>query len=54
MYRWWFLGCNMVEQGLSQVLSGVKLERKAIQLMAQMHDKKKKMETETDTETDTG
>ena len=42
----------MVEQGLSQVLLGVKLERKAIKLMAQMHDKKKKAETETETDTD--
>ena len=52
MYRWWILGCDMVEQGLSQVLLGVKLEGKAIQLMAQMHDKKKKTETETKTDTD--
>ena len=51
VYGWWLLGCNMVEHGLSQVLFGVKLERKAIQLMAQMHDKKKKMETETETDT---
>ena len=42
----------MVEQGLSQVLSGVKLERKAIQLMAKINDKKKKRETETETDTD--
>ena len=42
----------MVEQGLCQVLSGVKLKRKAIQLMVQMHDKKKKRETETETDMD--
>ena len=50
MYGWWLLGLDMVEQGISQMLGGVKLERKAIALMAQMHDKKNKGETETDTD----
>ena len=50
MYRWWLLGLDMVEQGIYQILGGVKLERKAIGLMAQMHDKKKEGETETDTD----
>ena len=44
------LGLDMVEQGIYQILGGVKLERKAIGLMAQMHDKKKEGETETDTD----
>ena len=51
MYGWWILGLDMVEQGLCQVAGGVKLERKAIELMAKMHDKKRK-EGETDTDTD--
>ena len=50
MYGWWLLGLDMVEQGISQILGGVKLERKAIALMAQMHDKKKEGKTETDTD----
>ena len=50
MYGWWLLGLDMVEQGISQILGGVKLDRKAIALMAQMYDKKKEGETETDTD----
>ena len=50
MYGWWVMGLDMVEQGLSQVLAGVKLERKAIELMARLHDKRKAAETETDTD----
>ena len=49
MYGWWVLGLNMVE-GISQMLGGVKLERKVIALMAKMHDKQNKGETKTDTD----
>ena len=35
---------------MSQMLGGVKLERKAAALMAKMHDQKKEHETETDTD----
>ena len=50
MYGWWVLGLNMVEQGISQMLGGVKLERKVIALMAKMHDKQNKGKTKTDTD----
>ena len=54
VYRWWILGLNMKEKGFSQVFGGgLNWSRKAIQVMAQMHDKKTK-QTETDTGTDQG
>ena len=38
VYGWWLLGLDMIEQGASQELSGIKLTRKAVKIMADKHD----------------
>ena len=43
-YGWWVMGLNMMEQGLSQQLSGIVLIRKAALIMAEKEEKKKKEE----------
>ena len=39
MYGFWLMGIDMMEQGVSQNLAGIKLMRKAVKMMADTHDK---------------
>ena len=48
VYGWWLMGRDMMEQGVSQHLSGLKLMRKAVALMADKHDKATAEETDSE------
>ena len=49
VYGWWLMGMDMMEQGVSQHLSGLKMMRKAVALMA---DKEEKAATVEETDLD--
>ena len=48
VYGWWIMGIDMMEQGVSQHLAGIKLMRKAVLLMADKHDKIKGKMTDSE------